>query len=71
MVIEQISWTVEEQAEHILGEILHRTQMTLDDLFGQRTRMWIIVTFLALLELIREGRVRFHQEEDEVVLYEA
>lgn len=71
LVIEQITWTVEEQAEHILEEILHRTQMTLADLFGERTRMWVTVTFLALLELIKNGRVRFHQEEDEVVLYEA
>lgn len=71
MVIEQISWTVEEQAEFILGEILHRTQMTIGELFEGRHRMWITVTFLALLELIKNGRVRFHQEEEDVVLYEA
>ena len=70
LVIEQITWTVEEQAEYILEEILHRTQMTIAELFENRTRMWITVTFLALLELVRNGRVRFHQEEDEVVLYE-
>ncbi len=70
LVIEQVSWTIEEQADYILGEILHRTQLRLDELFGDRDRMWITVTFLALLELIKNGRVGFHQEKDEVVLYE-
>ncbi len=72
-VIERISWTVEEQAEHILGVLQHRSQITMTELFEAKGRMWITVTFLALLELIKDKRVRFHQEEeddDEVILYE-
>ncbi len=71
MIIEQISWTVEEQAGYILAELLRKAQVVLAELFESRGKMWITVTFLALLELIKDGRVRFHQEEDEVVLYEA
>ncbi len=72
MVIEQISWTVEEQAEYILDEINKRYQMTMVELFAARSRMWITVTFLALLELIKDRRVGFHQEDDseEVIFYE-
>ena len=71
MVIEQISWTVEEQAEYVLGRLLRTAQVRMAELFETRSKMWITVTFLALLELIKNGRVRFHSEEDEVVLYEA
>ena len=71
MVIERITWTVEEQAELILSEIGHRYQMTIGELFEGQGRLWITVTFLALLELVKNGRVRFHQEDDEVILYEA
>jgi len=74
-VIERISWTVEEQADFILTQLDDRSQMTLTDLLQAQSRMWITVTFLALLELVKNGRVRFHQEgegEDiEVILYEA
>lgn len=71
MIIEQISWTVEEQAEYVLGRLLRTAQVRMAELFETRSKMWITVTFLALLELIKDGRVRFHSEEDEVVLYEA
>lgn len=71
-VIERITWTVEEQAEFILDEISQRSQVTISELFERRTRMWITVTFLALLELIKNKRVRFHYEgePDDVILYE-
>lgn len=76
LVIEQVSWTVEEQAEFILDAIYRKRQIPLAELFEGRERMWITVTFLALLELIKNGRIGFHQEtgetvdEGEVVLYE-
>lgn len=72
-VIERIAWTIEEQAEFIMEEIEKRTQLTISDLFERRTRMWITVTFLSLLELIKNKRVRFHHvgETDDVLLYEA
>lgn len=72
-VIERISWTVEEQAEHILQMISERTQVTMSDLFEAKSRMWITVTFLAILELVKDKRLRFHQEEenveDDVIFY--
>ena len=72
MVIEQINWTVEEQAEYILETIGKSYQITMIDLFAERSRMWITVTFLALLELIKDRRVGFHQEDEseEVIFYE-
>ena len=72
MIIERINWTVEEQAEYVLEEIRHKYQMTLAELFHQRDRMWITVTFLALLELIRSSRIGFHQEgeDSDVIIFE-
>lgn len=74
-VIERITWTIEEQAEYILTEIDDRAQLTLTDLLQGQSRMWITVTFLALLELVKNRRVRFHQEGEganvDVVLYSA
>lgn len=71
-VIERITWTIEEQAEFILEEIGKRSQLTVSELFERRTRMWITVTFLSLLELIKNKRVRFHtvEDSDDVILYE-
>ncbi|MCB0713648.1 MAG: segregation/condensation protein A [Ignavibacteriae bacterium] len=72
MVIEQITWTVEEQAEFVLGELGKRFQVGMMELFEGKGRMWITVTFLALLELIKNRRVAFHhgEEDDDVVFFE-
>lgn len=65
--------TVAERMEAIL-QLLAATDgpVTFRACFsGQATRMEIVVTFLALLELIRQGKVRVRQERafGEIVLY--
>ena len=70
-VVEQWAYTVEEQTEHILTIFTQRQQVTLFELVDKLPRVGIIVTFLALLELIRNKFVAFQQEGDfeDVLLY--
>jgi segregation and condensation protein A len=70
-VIEQINYTVEEQADYILSVFAHRSQVTFFELLGNLERTGIIVTFLALLELIKNKYLAFHQEEEfaDVLIY--
>lgn len=70
-VVERISYTIEEQTEYILSLFLHRSQVTFFELVDRLERVGIIVTFLALLELIRNQIVAFHQEEnfEDILLY--
>jgi segregation and condensation protein A len=70
-VVEQWAYTVEEQTEQILSIFNHRQQVTLFELVDNLPRVGIIVTFLALLELIKNKFVAFQQEGDfeDVLLY--
>ncbi|MDB5035893.1 MAG: Segregation and condensation protein [Chlorobi bacterium] len=70
-VVERINYTIEEQTDYILSVFLHRSQATFFELTSKLDRVGIIVTFLALLELIRNRFVAFHQEEsfDDLLLY--
>lgn len=57
-----INITIEQQSELILNKILVHRQLSFEDLFdGQETKIQIIVTFLALLELIRHQQLRIYQ----------
>lgn len=69
--VEQISYTVEEQTEYILTLFAHRSQVTFFELVGRIERVGIIVTFLALLELIKNKFVAFHQDDtfEDILLY--
>ncbi len=56
--------TVRNQMSSILDTLETRESVTFEELFaGQVTRMTVIVTFLALLELIRLHTVRVYQAE--------
>ncbi|MBC8145380.1 MAG: segregation/condensation protein A [bacterium] len=70
-VVEQWAYTVEEQTEHILMIFAQRQQVTFFELVDNLPRVGIIVTFLALLELIKNKFVAFHQDDDfeDVLLY--
>jgi segregation and condensation protein A len=61
-VVEKISYTIEEQTDYILGIFLNRSQVTFFELIDGMERIGIIITFLALLELIKSKTVAFHQE---------
>jgi segregation and condensation protein A len=54
--------TVEQQANLILNKALIHHQLNFEDLFdGEQTKLQLIITFLALLELIRNQQVLVRQ----------
>lgn len=70
-LVEQISYTVEEQTEYVLSVFSHRSQVTFFELVDRMERIGIIVTFLSLLELIKNKFVAFQQDDsfEDVLLY--
>jgi segregation and condensation protein A len=63
VVREQVSLTA--AMEQILGGLRLQPEVTFLSLFsGKRTRSAVVVTFLALLEMVRLRRVRVRQSED-------
>ncbi|WP_225744192.1 ScpA family protein [Marinilactibacillus sp. Marseille-P9653] len=63
--IETEEITVADRMEWIESELRgrYRTKVAFQDLFSHYSRKDIVVTFLALLELIKENKVAFTQEE--------
>jgi len=60
--IEKIEVTVEQQAELILQRLKEKKQFNFQEFFREfKKKIIIIVTFLALLELVRLGRVIVNQ----------
>ncbi len=56
------SINIEQQTEFILNKLLVHKQLSFEDLFeAQDTKLKLIVTFLALLELIRQQQVLVRQ----------
>jgi segregation and condensation protein A len=70
-VVERYSYTIEEQTEYILSLFTHRSQVTFFEIVDRLERIGIIVTFLALLELIKNKFLAFHQDDsfDDVLIY--
>jgi segregation and condensation protein A len=63
--IEKEAFTIEEKVNFINDTIRSRSEVLFTELFGGRTdRMEIIVTFLAILEMIRLGDLRAKQMSD-------
>src|SRR5262245_18889991 len=57
-------WTVSEKIEHLMKSIRERATLKFSDLFaGVTTRTEVVVTFLALLELIRLKQLTAVQRE--------
>ena len=57
-------FTVSDKIEEILYTLRNRTEMLFSELFAQATsRAEIVVTFLALLELIRLKRLKVRQDQ--------
>ncbi len=70
-LIEQISYTIEEQTEYILSIFSQRSQVTFFEIVERMEKVGIIVTFLALLELIKNKFIAFHQDDafGDVLIY--
>ncbi len=61
--VELEEWTIEEKLEAIEASLRARDGVAFADLFeGAASRMELIVTLMALLELIKHAHVRVHQE---------
>jgi segregation and condensation protein A len=64
-------WTVSEKIEHLMNVLRNRTQIRFSELFaGSTSRTEVVVTFLAMLELIRLKQLAINQAEpfSEIVL---
>lgn len=62
-VVSPITVTIEEQIDHIEQQLSRQQQVVFRTLLSRATtRIEIIVTLLAVLELIKQDRVRVHQE---------
>ncbi len=70
--VEQVAVTVEEQADYILTFFQTRKQITFSEVSTNLPRIVLVVTFLALLELLRSQRVAMRQEDSfsEILLFE-
>jgi segregation and condensation protein A len=55
---------VDDRIEHVLGTLDVDCEMRFEDLFGGDTRkIVLVVTYMAILELIKMGSIQFRQEE--------
>jgi len=68
----QISVTVEEQVEFILTAVRSRPQVYFADLFESSEKIVLVVSFLALLELIRSRSVGVRQDDlfGDILIYQ-
>jgi segregation and condensation protein A len=58
----QETFTVEQQVERILGELAARERLRFEEIFeAARTKMHVVVTFVAMLELMKQQRIRAQQ----------
>jgi len=72
--IELESYTIEEKADLLLSRLEEKEQVTFGDLFkGSSSRLEVIVTFMALLELMKRLVVKSRQEGpfSEIWIYKA
>ncbi|MDI6745395.1 MAG: segregation/condensation protein A [Thermodesulfovibrionales bacterium] len=57
--------TVKDKISHIMEMLENNDTVRFEDLFNEdRSRIQVVVTFVALLELIRLGLIRAYQEKD-------
>ncbi len=61
---------LDDKIEFILGKIEEKSEILFDDLFlGDNRKIILVVTFMAILELIKMERITFRQEEQFGALY--
>ncbi len=64
--------TIEEKVEHIFKLLTKRNKVSFAELIGQLPKMHIVVTFLALLDLVKSRRIWLVQDttDDDIVISE-
>lgn len=63
--VEKVSTTVEDQAEFVLNRLQERGRQTFMEICsGLKNKIYLVVTFLAVLEMIKEQQINLFLEED-------
>ncbi|MDE2797873.1 MAG: segregation/condensation protein A [Gemmatimonadota bacterium] len=61
--VTRVDVTTEERAEYVLDVLERRQQVPFSELIASTHRIVVVVTFVALLELMKEGKVRVQQAD--------
>ena len=61
--IERLEVTAEERAEYLLGLLSDRRQIPFSDVVSDQPKIVLVVTFVAMLELVRTGQIIVRQSQ--------
>ncbi|MEX0608188.1 MAG: segregation/condensation protein A [Balneolaceae bacterium] len=68
--VEKVDTTVEDQAEFVLNTLQTRGRQSFWELCtGLKNKIYVVVTFLAVLEMIKEQQINLFLEEDPTKFY--
>lgn len=68
--VEKVTFTVEQQSEYVIRTLQQRGRLSFTDLCSTMTeRLAVVVTFLAVLEMVKEQQVNLFLEENPVDFY--
>ena len=68
--VEKVDTTVEDQSEYVITVLQERGKSSFLDLCsGLKNRVFVVVTFLAVLEMIKEQQINLYLEEDPTQFY--
>lgn len=68
--VEKVSTTVEEQAEFVLNRLQeHGRQTFMEVCSSLKNKIYVVVTFLAVLEMIKEQQINLFLDEDPTKFY--
>lgn len=68
--VEKVSTTVEEQAEFVLNSLQEKGRLSFREICASlKNKIYIVVTFLAVLEMIKEQQINLFMEEDPTKFY--
>jgi len=68
--VEKVSTTVEEQAEFVLNRLQEHGRQTFIEVCATlKNKIYVVVTFLAVLEMIKEQQINLFLEEDPTKFY--
>ncbi|MEX0719804.1 MAG: segregation/condensation protein A [Balneolaceae bacterium] len=68
--VEKVDTTVEEQAEYVLNTLQARGRQSFWDICSElKNKIYVVVTFLAVLEMIKEQQINLFLEDDPTQFY--
>jgi len=68
--VEKVSTTVEEQAEFVLNQLQEHGRQTFMQVCATlKNKIYVVVTFLAVLEMIKEQQINLFLEDDPTHFY--